>query len=89
MTFFADWLNANPAKAEALRVRVAVKKPHLSNVKSNRSAIPQRWLPHIVELSNGKLSYANLVNLNLERKERLKAEANSSTHRLPNTNKSQ
>lgn len=59
---FQSWLNSNPGMAKKLGKRIDVKPATISNVKHARKPLPTRWIPHIVSLSKGQLSYKQLVD---------------------------
>lgn len=61
MTKFSDWLTQNPGMSKALRARLGINPTNVSNVKRGRRPMPMYWLPVVVEMSGGKLTYEQLV----------------------------
>lgn len=69
MQTFKTWLNTNPGMATTLTQELGVNATSISNAKTARRPIPIRWMPVIVALSKGHLSFESLINQNLKRQQ--------------------
>jgi len=73
MTTFSQWLDSNPNMATKLARIVGVNRTSISNCKTGYLLMPPRWMPAVVELSGGALSYAGLIaDRERRRKEKLR-----------------
>ena len=67
MHIFKKWLDANPGMATRLMGALRKKLKHsvnatcISNVKHGKRRMPPAWMPVIVQLSGGSLTYEGLV----------------------------
>lgn len=73
MNTFFKLVKDDPELPQKLMKRLRINATNISNVKSGRRNMPSRWMPHVVELSNGKATYEQLVADNLKRKKKLAA----------------
>ena len=61
MTKFQNWLDANYGMATVLKQKLGVNSTSISNAKSGRLLMPTGWMPMIVKLSKGELTFKDLV----------------------------
>ena len=61
MQNFSSWLNQNHGMATTLAKILGIHRANVTNAKSGHLLMPNRWMPTIVELSKGEVSYATLV----------------------------
>lgn len=70
MTKFAQWLNINPGMSKRLRMRLGINPTNISNVKHERRPMPGYWMPVVISLAGGALTYEDLVTENLKHRNR-------------------
>ncbi len=61
MNKFSAWLDSHPSMATKLAQAVGVNRTSISNCKTGLLLMPTRWMPVVVELSEGQLDYQTLV----------------------------
>lgn len=82
MTKFSDWLDQNHGMATTLAKILRINRANITNAKSGHLLMPNRWMPKIVKLSKGKVSYESLViEREFHREEKAKRRALSKVSR--------
>lgn len=59
---FSEWLDSKPSMSAVIKRELMIGSASLSNVRKGRTTMPLRWVPTVVRLSRGKLSYKSLVH---------------------------
>ena len=73
MQKFSAWLDQNHGMATTIAKLLGIHRANITNAKSGHLLMPTGWMPLIVKLSKGKVSYATLVNeREFHRKEKAK-----------------
>lgn len=58
---FSEWLDAEPGRSADLARHLGYSPSFISNVKAGRKRMPPHWFKHVVEFSNGSISYEDLA----------------------------
>ena len=61
MNNFKTWLDDNDGMATVLAQKLSINRSNITNAKRGRLLMPTGWMPKIVELSNGLLTFEDLV----------------------------
>jgi DNA-binding transcriptional regulator YdaS (Cro superfamily) len=82
MKKFSAWLDQNRGMATAIAKTLGINRANITNAKSGHLLMPTGWMPLIVELSKGEVSYESLVvEREFHRKEKAKLRALSKVSR--------
>lgn len=74
MNTFSHLVSAHPSLPKELMKALKINQTNISNVKSGRRNMPERWMPHVVKLVKrlgGKVTIEQLVADNLARKSKI------------------
>ena len=76
MNKFKTWLDDNHGMATVLAQSLSINRTNITNAKRGRLLMPTGWMPTIVDLSKGVLTFADLV---LEREHHRQIKLNDRT----------
>lgn len=73
MKKFSDWLDSNPGMQQKLAKTLKTNKTCPSLVKHERRPLPRRWIPVVIEMSNGLFSADELLHWSIHVSNKLSA----------------
>jgi hypothetical protein len=68
---FSTWLDRKPGRSMELSKALGIGRSTPSNVKHERRPVPTKWIPLLVDMSGGELTYEGLTRWRIKVSKRI------------------